>query len=130
MKTTLFENGSLSSLDLSGTSETAVKAIFIKTPELGPLPSECSARLLAAPARLSKMTSDWITETGLTTVVFALFSVQPDAWQIAGHLIRIGFAGRVIALAPPLPNPRMVERELRAEYPSLRLCVLMALPAG
>ena len=62
-------------------------------------------------------------------LVFALFAAQPDAWQIGGHLTRVGFAGRLIALSPALPNRRMVERELRADYSALRLRVLPVLRA-
>ncbi|MGQ0567611.1 MAG: hypothetical protein ACT4OK_21460 [Gemmobacter sp.] len=103
--------------------------IVIAAPELDPghLPPACRARLMPAPPRLSRLTADWIAERGAHAVVFALFARQPDAWQVCGHLRRMGYAGRVIALSPPLPNRRMVERELRADYPGLRLRVMPVL---
>lgn len=61
-------------------------------------------------------------------VVFALFGAQTDALAILGRLARAGHRGRVLALSPPLPNPRMVERELKARHPGLRLRILQILP--
>ena len=105
------------------------RLIVIEAPELAGLPQACRLRLLPAPPRLSRLTADWIAESGAHAIVFALFAAQPDAWQIGGHLTRMGFAGRLIALSPALPNRRMVERELRADYPALRLRVLPVLRA-
>jgi hypothetical protein len=103
------------------------RLIVIDAPELANLPQDCRQRLLPAPRRLSRLTADWIADSGLKDIVFALFATQPDAWQIGGHLTRIEFTGRLIALSPILPNRPMVERELRADYPALRLRVLPAL---
>ena len=104
-----------------------VRLIVIEAPELAVLPLACRARLVLAPARLSRLTADWIAASGVNAIVFALFATQPDAWQIGGHLTRTGFRGRVIALSPALPNRRMVEAELRADYPALRLSVMPVL---
>ena len=103
------------------------RLIVIDAPELAVLPSACRARLVVAPARLSRLTTAWIAESGANTIVFALFATQPDAWQIGGQLTRLGFEGRVIALSPALPNRRMVEAELRTDYPALRLSVMPVL---
>jgi hypothetical protein len=105
------------------------RVIVIAAPELAALPSACRVRLVSAPPRLSRLTADWIAESGISALVFALFATQPDAWQIGGHLTRTGFTGRLIALSPALPNRRMVERELRTDYPALRLQVLPILRA-
>ena len=104
-----------------------VRLIVIEAPELAALPPACRARLVAAPPRLSRLTADWIAESGVNAIVFALFATQPDAWQIGGHLTRTGFRGRVIALSPALPDRRMVEQELCADYPALRLQVVPVL---
>ncbi|HSF63121.1 MAG TPA: hypothetical protein VLA78_01960 [Paracoccaceae bacterium] len=61
-------------------------------------------------------------------VVFALFAEQNDALAILGRLAKAGHTGRIFALSPPLPNPRMVERELKARFPALRLRILQILP--
>lgn len=102
--------------------------IMIAAPELAALPQACLQRQVPAPPRLGSLTAEWIAESGLDTIVFALFATWPDAWQIGGHLKRMGFSGRLIALSPALPNRGMVERELRADCPDLRLRVLPMLP--
>ncbi|MFN4158398.1 MAG: hypothetical protein ACK4GO_08365 [Gemmobacter sp.] len=56
-------------------------------------------------------------------VVLALFCPMHDAARMAGRLERLGYRGRVILLAPPVPDRAMVERELRAQFPYLRLQV-------
>jgi hypothetical protein len=101
--------------------------VVIDTPELSALPVACRARLVLAPARLSRLSAEWITGNGARAVIFALFASQPDAWQIGGHLTRTGFRGRVIALSPPLPDLHMVARELRSDFPALRLVVMPVL---
>ena len=106
-----------------------VRLIVIEAHELAVLPLACRARLVAAPLRLSRLTADWIAASGVNAIVFALFATQPDAWQIGGHLARTGFQGREIALSPALPNRRMVEAELRTDYPALRLTVMPLLRA-
>ena len=113
--------------DATPLSARRLRLILIDAPELAALPPSCRARLVAAPPRLSRLTAEWIAGSGAQAIVFALFASQPDAWQIGGHLTRMGFRGRVIALSPALPNRRMVERELRADYPALRLQVLPVL---
>ena len=103
------------------------RLIVIDAPELAALPKTCLLRLIPAPRRLCRLTAGWIAESRAQTVLFALFAAQPDAWQICGHLTYTGFSGRVFALSPVLPSRRMVERELRAEYPLLRLQVVPVL---
>ncbi len=113
--------------DVTTLAMPGARLIVIEAPELAGLPSVCRRRLIAAPRRLSRLAPEWIAECGARAIVFALFATQPDAWQIGGHLTRIDFDGRVIALSPALPNRRMVERELRAGYPDLRLSVMPVL---
>jgi galactokinase len=83
---------------------------------------------MPAPRRLNHLTPQWLAENRVQGIVFALFATGPDAWQIGSQLTRAGFGGKVLALSPALPNRRMVERELRADYPALRLRVLPILP--
>jgi hypothetical protein len=105
------------------------RALVIDAPSLRQLPLACRTRMMPAPRPLSGLTRAWMDEVRLPAVVFALFATAPDAWSITAHLTAIGYRGRVFALAPPLPNRAMVERELRAECPDLRLRVLTVLPA-
>lgn len=54
-------------------------------------------------------------------VAIALFGMSHDVLDLAEGLARIGYRGRVLALSPPLPNRRLVQRELAAQVPGLRL---------
>ncbi|HMO07886.1 MAG TPA: hypothetical protein PKD10_09580, partial [Paracoccaceae bacterium] len=57
-------------------------------------------------------------------VGLALFCPRHDATVVLDRLLRIGFRGRILVLAPPLPDARLVQRELDSLYPTLRLRVL------
>lgn len=57
-------------------------------------------------------------------VGLALFCPRLDATVVLDRLLRIGFRGRILVLAPPLPDPGLVQRDLAALYPALRLRVL------
>ena len=54
-------------------------------------------------------------------VAVALFGMSHDVLDLAEGLARAGYAGRVLALSPPLPNRRLVQRELAGQAPGLRL---------
>lgn len=69
-----------------------------------------------------------ITRVAPRAVVFALFAAQNDAIAVLARLDKAAHRGRILALSPPLPNPRMVERELRGRFPALRLRILQVLP--
>lgn len=58
----------------------------------------------------------------------AVFATDPDVFQVLGRLSKLGYKGRVIALAPPLPRRSIVEKEMRAQGPGLRLR-LVCLPS-
>lgn len=60
-----------------------------------------------------------------SAVVFALFGIEVDATVVLARLDELDYRGRVFAISPPLPDPGMVERELRAEYPRLRFRVIV-----
>ena len=105
----------------------APRLILIGAADLTGLPPSCRLWALPAPPRLRDLTADWIAESRIDAVAFAVFAASPDAWQIGAHLTRLGFAGRILALSPVLPNRAMVERELRADFPALRLRVMPVL---
>jgi hypothetical protein len=54
-------------------------------------------------------------------VAVALFSMSHDVLELAEGLARAGYRGRVLALSPPLPNRKLVQRELASQVPGLRL---------
>ncbi len=49
-----------------------------------------------------------------------------DAIQVAQRLVSLGYAGRLVVISPALPDPKMVERELRTLSPGLRLDLMTA----
>lgn len=56
-----------------------------------------------------------------TTVAFPLICDKLDAVQVVSRLARIGYDGLAVIFTPPLPNRKMVERELGALAPSLSI---------
>lgn len=52
---------------------------------------------------------------GADRVICPLFADGFDAMAVAARLAKLGFGGTLYVLAPDLPNPRMVEREIRAQ---------------
>lgn len=53
-------------------------------------------------------------------VAIALFGMSHDILDLAEALARAGYRGRVLALSPPLPNRKLVQRELATQVPGLR----------
>lgn len=47
-----------------------------------------------------------------------------DATDLAERLEGIGFSGLLVVVAPPLPDPGLVARELKAGAPGLRILVV------
>lgn len=54
-------------------------------------------------------------------VVCPLLADGFDATQVISRLLQLGYTGQVMVIAPKLPDPAMVERELRALAPGMRL---------
>ena len=61
-----------------------------------------------------------------TTVIIPLFSGANDALDMIHVLQDFGYARRILVIGPTLPNPAMVERELRAAGPQRRLTLISA----
>ncbi|MEZ5755325.1 MAG: hypothetical protein R3D90_11370 [Paracoccaceae bacterium] len=66
-----------------------------------------------------------LTSTRAQKVICPLFADEFDALVVAGHLRGLGFDGTLVVLAPDLPNPRMVEREIRNQAGGLRVSVVI-----
>lgn len=61
-------------------------------------------------------------------VICDLMTPDHDALQVAARLADLGWRGRLTVLSSGLPNPRMVEAELRARAPGLVIEVLDKAP--
>ena len=53
-------------------------------------------------------------------IAFSLFSHSIDSHSLLATLRQLDYGGHVLALSPPLPNPRMVLAELRSYADGLR----------
>ena len=73
----------------------------------GPLPMTGVAHLT-----LARVDADLLQRLQPTLVIMPLFTAAHDATAAIERLVELGYSGRVTILAPKLPNPRLVEREL------------------
>lgn len=82
-----------------------------------PLPNVLHARFVeVSPALLAKIAPN--------TVIVPLFSGPHDGLAMVEALQAMGFAGAILVIAPALPCPELVERELRAAGPGSRLMLV------
>lgn len=58
-------------------------------------------------------------------VICPLFTADFDALVVAAQLRKLDFQGTLYVVAPDLPNPRMVERELRNQSGGLNVKVVV-----
>jgi alkanesulfonate monooxygenase SsuD/methylene tetrahydromethanopterin reductase-like flavin-dependent oxidoreductase (luciferase family) len=97
---------------------------------LGPLigiglPPGLAARL-AGPRPVLSLDPEQIAQSGLdrltdAVVACLLLGSQMDAIDVIAQLRVAGYRGQVTVVAPPMPNPRMVERELVQLAPSMQV---------
>ena len=57
-------------------------------------------------------------------VICPLFADDYDALVVAQLLTKLGFGGTLVVVAPDLPNPRMVEREIRNQAGGLKVAIV------
>ena len=65
-----------------------------------------------------------LTELKPTRIILPLFATDYDAMAAIEALEILKFSGLITVIAPPLPRPRLVERELRAQGPGARLSLI------
>ena len=75
-------------------------------------------------ARFVDLDAELLARLQPVQVILPLLARDHDALAVVQRLEALGFTGRLIVIAPSLPNPRMVERELRSHGPGTRLQVL------
>lgn len=64
---------------------------------------------------LSEVTTDRMAGLRGSQMACELFTPQGDALGIIAALVAAGATGHLSVIAPPLPDPDMVERELQAQ---------------
>lgn len=67
---------------------------------------------------------------GSGVVVCPLIGPDFDALDVASRLATLGFRGRLTVLAPALPNPRMVRREIETAGKGLAVSLEVQPPRG
>ena len=72
------------------------------------------------------MTATTLARLAPTTVVMPLFGQKQDALTLIAALQRLGYRGRILVIGPALPDPAMVQTELRAAGPQDRLTLISA----
>jgi hypothetical protein len=102
--------------------------VLVVGPVAGPgdLPAACgrAESIVALPwARLSAAV---VAEIAPGLVIAPLMAEGVDFLDIGARLRAAGYAGPVHVLAPPLPDPAAVLRELRCQFPGLDLTILPA----
>ena len=74
--------------------------------------------------RFDQLTAARLAEIAPTTIVLPLFAAEHDALFMVEALEALHFTGRILVMAPHLPRPQLVERELRAAGPGARLLLV------
>ena len=74
--------------------------------------------------RSGMLTAVFLAALRPACVILPLFAVDFDAMTEIEDLHAKGYTGRIAVLAPPMPNPRLVEQELRALGPGVRLVLI------
>lgn len=85
------------------------------------LPDGREGVALAGPEALDPVL---LATLGARKVYCPLVSDEFDALAVAVRLVKLGYGGALIVLAPPLPNPKMVEREIRNQSGGLEVRVV------
>lgn len=73
---------------------------------------------------LTELTASLLETARPDRVIFTLFGAGVDAYAVIERLEDLGYAGAITVLCPPLPRPKLVEAELRAQGPGRRLTLL------
>lgn len=103
---------------------TAPAMLCLWSPAMAALGRLPSGRRLAAHGAAAAL-PEWLGPPGPRAVVLCLFDPEVDLEAVLDTLSGCRFAGRVLLLSPPLPDRRLVLREIRAMAPALRLRLVL-----
>ena len=79
---------------------------------------------LVTQAQIVQLDAALLAQAQPDQIVVPLFSGVHDALQVIEDLEILGYRGTILVIGPRLPNPRLVERELRNAGPGLRLVLV------
>ncbi|MBC7479830.1 MAG: hypothetical protein H7317_17365 [Pseudorhodobacter sp.] len=103
---------------LAGQMVLAVDCDLLLEPE-GPFPLRGARH-----CHLTELDTDLLGLTAASCVILPLFTLGYDAMTAVELLEDLGYGGRIVVLAPPLPKPAVVEQELRQMGPGTRLILI------
>ena len=86
-----------------------------------PLPEGVDGVALAGPQALDPVL---LATLEARQVICPLVGDGFDALAVALRLAQLGYGGPLVVLAPPLPNPRMVAREIRNQSGGMQVRVV------
>ncbi|NBZ86001.1 hypothetical protein GV832_00260 [Rhodobacteraceae bacterium CYK-10] len=72
----------------------------------------------------SDLSAALLAELRPDRIVLPLFTGSCDAMTVVEQLEALRYAGKIVVIAPPLPKPTLVERELRGAGPGDRLTLV------
>lgn len=99
--------------------------VFVESPALPAGVLTCPRRGVPIVLPLPAITAGVFDRIAPLAVGLALFCPRHDSTLVLDRLLRIGFRGRILVLAPrALPDPRLVQGDLAGLFPALRLRVL------
>ncbi len=75
-------------------------------------------------ARFDGVDAGFLASVNPGLIIVPLFAANYDAAMAVDLLEDLGYLGRIAVLAPILPRPRLVERELRSLGPGERLVLI------
>lgn len=93
------------------------RLIFIAAAKNTPATPEKDVLILS----LAEVCNEIVTEFKPDAVVFSLICDDQDAISVVERLDEIGYRGKCIVVAPPLPNLELIKAELNAISPALTL---------
>lgn len=92
-------------------------ALVIGDAHPGPLPAEVTQVNVS----FAQLNAHIISQLLPDLIILPLFGPGFDAIEVLAQLERFGYRGDVLVRTPALPNSRIVERELAAVVPNLRV---------
>ena len=100
--------------------------------DLGPIAADIAgvAKSRLSLARSQDLSAALLAAVAPDHILLPLFAPGLDASATIEHLVELGYGGEITVIGPALPDPAMVERELRALGPGKNLRLLTPQAGG
>jgi len=84
------------------------------------------ARSLVAYVAFDELSRDLLRRLSPKKVISPLLANRFDAIDLAQMLVSLGFSGQYVAIASTLPDPSLVQRDIRSLCPTLDFSIIEA----